>query len=202
MKGQINSHWVFSLIIAVLIPGFGSLKAQNKEAEKPKIEIKVNKEKDENGNVIRFDSTYSFSWQGENLSREQMDSIFQNFGMDHHFGDFFRNDFFNRDYFKDDFFGNDSLFSRFMDPFMNRDFFDNHPSDSLKPGIYDGFFPKSFMDHSSFDRMREMMENHQKEMMEYFNQFKSQRDSSTIEKPEIRKQNGKSTVRPAKIIKT
>lgn len=85
----------------------------------PKIDIKVNKEFDNNGNVIRYDSSYSYIYTYPNGSTEElnMDSIFNSFKpffFDHSFDiihDPF-NIFFNEDtlyqhhFFDDDFFMN------------------------------------------------------------------------------------------------
>ena len=56
---------VFSLLIC------NGLHAQTEEDPKnqklPQEKVTVNKEFDENGNMVRFDSTYVFSWSGDSL---------------------------------------------------------------------------------------------------------------------------------------
>lgn len=51
----------------------------SKEKIEPKIDYKVNKEYDENGNLIRLDSTYSYYYS--NIDKDAMinDSIFRKF---------------------------------------------------------------------------------------------------------------------------
>ncbi len=108
------------LISSVLL--LGSCNAQSDKSEtktkdkvEPKIDYKVNKVYDENGNLIRLDSTYTYYYS--NIDRDAMvnDSIFKSFNT------FFSNskgfiddDFFNEfldrdilegdDFFKEDFF--------------------------------------------------------------------------------------------------
>jgi len=87
------------------------------KGNQPKIDIKVNKEYDENGNIIRYDSSYSSSYfySNSDLTEKEMDSIMNSFKpfffdnysniLDHSFDRFFFNDslFFN-DFYRDDFF--------------------------------------------------------------------------------------------------
>ncbi len=47
--------------------------------KKPDERITVNKEYDDRGNLIRYDSIYSYSSSNSNLKMEAMDSIFKNF---------------------------------------------------------------------------------------------------------------------------
>lgn len=77
----------------------------------PKIDIKVNRQFDENGNVIGYDSTYSYSYS-DSLNTFLNDSLFQQFQI---FPESNLNEFINRP-----FFDIDSLFLK--DPF-----FRNHP---------------------------------------------------------------------------
>lgn len=85
----------------------------------PKIDIKVNKEFDDNGNVIRYDSSYSYIYTYPNGNTEElnMDSIFNSFkpfffdrGFDiihNPFNNFFDEDtFYQHHFFDDDFFMN------------------------------------------------------------------------------------------------
>jgi hypothetical protein len=87
----------------------------------PKVDIKVNKEFDRNGNVIRYDSTYTYIYTYPNGTKEtiNIDSVFNSFrpyffdkGMDlmqKPFIDFFESDsnfqqhFFDHDYFMNHF---------------------------------------------------------------------------------------------------
>lgn len=203
MQTHINFSWVFILIPALVFSSLNALRAQEKKENNPKIEIKVNKEKDDKGNVIRFDSTYSYSWHGENMNQESMDSIFNEFKMNGHFKEFFENDLFGSDFFDHDFFSHrDSLLSGFdFGDFFNDDFFGNQ-SDSLDAGIYDHFGISPFMGNSGFEKMQEMMKQHQERMMEYFEQFRNSHDSIMIDEPEIRKQNNIEPPTKGRVIKT
>lgn len=85
----------------------------------PKIDIKVNKEYDDNGNIIRYDSSYTYIYTYPNGNTEELniDSIFNRFRpyfFDHGFDvihdpfkSFFDKDtFYQRHFFDDDFFMN------------------------------------------------------------------------------------------------
>ena len=129
---------LFALSVIALF-AFGC-SAQNKEQQKEKIENKpqkswtVNKEFDENGNVIRYDSTYTWSYSNvegdlvnvnvdslmnsfKSYFNDQMPSIIGQDFMKPMMGDsllredFFSNNFFH-DRFKDDFFDVDKMFLR------------------------------------------------------------------------------------------
>jgi len=54
-------------IIPLLMCTLASTQAQqtDRKSKSPKEDIKVNREYDENGNLIRFDSLYSYSWSGD-----------------------------------------------------------------------------------------------------------------------------------------
>ncbi len=94
------------------------LEIQKDSLQKPKGNWKVNKEVDENGNIIRYDSIYSWSSSG-NIKGMESDSIFnqmqsmmqKRFSMlqSPRLNGFSENDsimkhFFSDDFFKDDFF--------------------------------------------------------------------------------------------------
>ena len=96
------------------------LEIQKDSLQKPKGNWKVNKEVDENGNIIRYDSIYSWSSSG-NIKGMESDSIFnqmqsmmqKRFSMlqSPRLNGFSENDsiikqFFSDDFFKDDFFSN------------------------------------------------------------------------------------------------
>ena len=109
---------------------------------------KVEKEMDENGNIIRYDSIYSWSSSGrhQNLGQQDLDSLLQSFGSFSHQGfpsmdgfDFpnsLRNDsLFLKGFFDDDFFQNGfnshfpdmESFQQQLDS-VQKYFFDRHPS--------------------------------------------------------------------------
>ncbi len=112
----------------------------------------VNKEMDENGNIIRYDSTYTWSYstiEGDSVN-VNVDSLMQSFQqyfddrMPSLFGDNFmapmlndsmlRHDFFSDDFFQrrfeDDFFDMDKMFER-MDSIRNQFFREKFPE--IKP---------------------------------------------------------------------
>jgi hypothetical protein len=82
---------------------------------KPRVDIKVNKQYDEKGNVIAFDSTYSTYYSNFKGDTVKMDSLFR--GFDRYFGNrhspIFNNEF-NDLFFRD---------STWAPDFFHRDFF-------------------------------------------------------------------------------
>jgi len=121
-------------------------KSESNVIEEPKGTWKVDKEFDENGNLIRYDSIYSWSSNSkfDNLSSADRDSLMQSF-KSRFFSDFskFENEGF------EDIFSNDSVFSNH---FFNDDFFDSN-------------FGKEFMD---IDRIRQQMIERQKQFLEKY----------------------------------
>ncbi len=128
--------------------------AQNSEPQKenkkntPNESWTVNKEMDENGNIIRYDSTYTWSYsniEGDSVN-VNVDSLMQSFQqyfddrMPSLFGENFmrpllgdsllRNDFFDDDFFRrrfeDDFFDVEKMFER-MDSIRNQFFKEKFP---------------------------------------------------------------------------
>lgn len=114
------------LILLFSLSGF----SQNKD-------VKVNKEYDEDGNLIRYDSTYVYSWSSDSTYHFPSDSSFFNFSnihemkkkmqeqMEHFLGrdssaiksfhhPFFSDDFFNKDFFDPEFFSKDSSQNNFF----------------------------------------------------------------------------------------
>ncbi|NPA37792.1 MAG: YnbE family lipoprotein [Chlorobi bacterium] len=86
----------------------------------PDINIKVNKEYDENGNLIRYDSTYTYVYSNIDGNIQLQDSIFNEF-MKHfndHFGisadPFFNDLFFTDSLLQYDFYKKDFFHDRFM----------------------------------------------------------------------------------------
>ena len=126
-------------------------KAETKESEgnvveQPKGTWKVDKEFDENGNLIRYDSIYSWSSNNkfDNLSSVDRDSLMQSFK-----SRFFTNysEFENQGF--EDVFSQDSLFSK---RFFNDDFFGSD-------------FGNDFMD---IDKIRQKMIARQKKFLEKY----------------------------------
>lgn len=69
----------FSLIILLALTACSYAQKEDNSNPKnqPKVHINVNKQLDENGNVIRYDSAYSWSWS--NFDSNVNDSIFAQF---------------------------------------------------------------------------------------------------------------------------
>ena len=120
--------------------------SDRKLVEKPKGSWKVNKEFDEDGNLIRYDSIYSWSSNGkfDNLSMVDKDSLMQSFK-----SRFFANysGFENEGF--ENVFSQDSLFSK---RFFNDDFFGSN-------------FGNDFMD---IDKLRQQMIARQKKFLEKY----------------------------------
>ncbi|WP_417213225.1 hypothetical protein [Bizionia sp.] len=120
--------------------------SDGKLVEQPKGTWKVDKEFDENGNLIRYDSIYSRSSNGkfDNLSVSDKDSLMQSFK-----SRFFTNysGFENEGF--EAIFSQDSLFSK---RFFNDDFFGSN-------------FGNDFMD---IDKLRQQMMARQKKFLEKY----------------------------------
>ncbi|WP_062052984.1 hypothetical protein [Aquimarina longa] len=130
---------------------------ENSIVEKPKGTWKVDKEFDENGNLIRYDSIYSWSSSSkfDDIASLDKDSLIQSF-KSRFFTNFskFENEGF------ENIFSQDSLFSNH---FFNDDFF-------ISP------FGKDFMD---IDKMRQQMIARQKKFLEkYQSEFIKPKDEN------------------------
>ncbi|MBL7913338.1 MAG: hypothetical protein JNJ41_19905 [Bacteroidia bacterium] len=120
---------------------------------KPKIDVKVNKQYDKNGKMIKYDSTYSYVYSGKSGKnmRADNDSIFNQFrsyfninssdlfekhNQNIFFNDsLFKYDFFNDDYFQKRFELNKDMFSQFfwqMDSLKGSFLKDNYPRQHIK----------------------------------------------------------------------
>jgi len=182
-------------IIILTICAINYTKAQNQEKSNnaPNEEIKVNREYDENGNLIKFDSLYSYSWSGDTTLLKSFPSPnLQNLFGDHlkffsdssiwgdsFFGDF--DQFFNRSFgsrndsillkkFGEEYFQpfqlkNDSIFRHF-DEFFG----------PLNPNKTDSISPKTLQNPfnttpQSMDEMMKMLQQQMKEMEEHHQKF-------------------------------
>lgn len=182
------------ITLLALIFGFQLIVMAQKSKSKdiaPKENSHVTREYDENGNLIKFDSVYSYSWSGDttylkSVSPENFPNPFGD-----HFGSSVDSTFFNN-FFFDDFdqsffspfsnkkdsimnrhgfsqhfknfqFKNDSIISNFSgnDDFFNP--FDENKSDSISSKTTTPFslHPKSM------DDIMKMLQQHMKEMEEY-----------------------------------
>lgn len=114
--------------LLILMPAI-SFAQDKKDKNLPKKDIKVNREYDEDGNLIRYDSTYVYSWSSDSTRNFIPDSTFwgkmdvkkmqeymnrffkrDSAGHDHFRHPFFSDDFFDRDFFNPQFFGRDFNF--------------------------------------------------------------------------------------------
>jgi hypothetical protein len=132
-------------------------KQENATKEEPKGSWKVDKEFDENGNLIRYDSIYSWSSNGKwndlkSLDKDSLLNSFESKFYKHfsHFGDegfedvFAQDSIFGKHFFNDDFFGS-NFGKEFMDIDMLRQkmverqkkFLEKYQSEFLKPKIED-----------------------------------------------------------------
>lgn len=115
-------------IVAISVTGCnGQQKNQNKEkqnANLPETDIKVNKEYDEDGNLIRYDSTYSYYYSNIAEDKTMQDSIFNAFR--EHFNDQY---FFSNRPFFEEFFFEDSLLHY---DFYKEDFFSKRFQHNMK----------------------------------------------------------------------
>ncbi|MGZ3749737.1 MAG: hypothetical protein ACXVPU_17175 [Bacteroidia bacterium] len=111
---------------------------QENSLAKPQIDVKVNKQYDHKGNIVKFDSTYSYFYSSPkgsmNLDNDSVFSSFRSFFeksypnlMDRRIN----NIFFNDSLFKYDFFNNDYFQKRFE---LNNKMFENmyKQMDSIK----------------------------------------------------------------------
>ncbi len=117
----------FYLFLLLITGSCTYAQTEETSSPKPKVQIKVNKETDEHGNIIRYDSTYVWSWSNMDSSGsyELNDSVFANFfdNRKNRFHLFFNDsDFFvpfsmpSFDFFEDDF----SFFDKQMEALMQR----------------------------------------------------------------------------------
>ena len=93
----------------------GKVKKETVDKNAPKTDIKVKKEYDKNGNLIRYDSTYSYFYSNILNDTLLRDSIFNNFK-----SKFNQNYFFSQKPYFNDFFFQDSLLKY---DFYRKDFF-------------------------------------------------------------------------------
>jgi hypothetical protein len=154
---------MFIAVLAIGCNGQEELKSAKKEAQKdkkenslnqPKISWDVKKDKDENGNIIRYDSTYT--WSYTNVEGDSMivgaDSVLQSFHsyFNENFPPIWNRSFtqplwedslFYQDFYRDDYFHNrwqqnyfemDKMFKR-MDSMRNQFFYDQYPGMLMPP---------------------------------------------------------------------
>lgn len=150
---------IYTLIIILMLPGIflaGKSVAQKKDKGQPDVKIDVKKEYDEKGNMVLYDSTYSWSWSG-NSDDMDLDSLLEKF---HHHLEIYN-------LYDDDFFPHAFMFPESPDSGRGSFF---GPEDStrswefgsdttLKNYFFDDFFNRNF---PSFDN---------EYLKEFFNDF-------------------------------
>ncbi len=118
----------------------------DKIASNPQTSVKVDKKYDDKGNLIRYDSTYSYYYSNVKNDRHASDSIFNNFRNAFNKKYFFSGDpYFNSLFFEDsllkyDFYSKDFFMNRFRNNMKKMDSL-FWGMDSLK----NSFFKKQFM---------------------------------------------------------
>jgi len=173
-----------------------SVLAQNKTPNSPKEDVRVNKEYDEKGNLIKFDSLYTYSWSSDttmlkSFSPKDFPELFGG-----HFGfpdsAFNGNSFFDGfdQFFTRPFNGTrDSILMKQFEPFSHfKDLHSPNDSTALNFNDLDNFFreyggikndsvPSKSPKHSfglqpkTMEEMMQMLQLHMKEMEEYHRQF-------------------------------
>jgi hypothetical protein len=161
--GNFNHKLLFLVLACFPYMGIGQEKSIN-----PDVKIDVRKEYDDNGNVIRYDSSYVYSWSSPSDGFSSWgsipDSLFSKFGG------------FDRMPFD-----NDSLFSRFFEDWR---IFPDNPTGSPHADFFHGFedffnqfggfndpFPQFFPFDSIDSNFGDLLEQHQRMMEEFWNGF-------------------------------
>ena len=91
---------LFSIAFMYLLTSILGQKSETK-SNSPKEDVRVNREYDEKGNMIKFDSVYTYSWSGDSTilksqSPEDYKNLFRN-----HFGNFSDSTFLGNSFFDD-----------------------------------------------------------------------------------------------------
>ena len=142
---------ILSLIITSCSFSQNNEKQLNANGNQPKINYKVNKQYDDKGNVIGYDSTYSYSFSDSINSLDHDTAIFHSFSFPN--GKFKGS--FNQQLFADSIFKND--------PFLNGGGFNNDPFSSFNANPFE-----------QMNNMMKQMEDLQKQMQQNFQQFQPQ----------------------------
>ena len=145
----------FCIALLALVFGFQlTMMAQKSKSSHatPKEDIQVNREYDENGNLIKFDSVYSYSWSGDTTLLKSITP--------ENFSDFFDDQFcFSPD---STFFGNflfDHFDKSFFSPFSNKKDSVMNRNDSY------------YLHQKSMNDMMKLLQQRMKEMEEHHLKF-------------------------------
>ncbi len=163
------------LILVLILSGMFSCQSQekkdretalktDKEITKPKGSWKVNREYDENGNLVGYDSTYTYSYNsvdGDTISSENMDEVITHFQQ-----------FLNQNGMSDQ--------SALMQSFFN----DSIPENAHF--FHGDLFSNHFKSGSIPQQIREMDSLHQQFLKENYPQFFEQQETEKTEKKETK----------------
>ncbi|PKQ65489.1 hypothetical protein BZG02_00330 [Labilibaculum filiforme] len=181
-----------TFIVLILLFSFTGFSQNKINKNKPNEDITVNKEFDKDGNLIRYDSTYIYSWHSDSIHSFTPDSAFYNFSdihemrkkmqeqMEHLFSrDSSENKQFHHPFFSDDFFGRDIFDSQF---FQNNFF----SMDSLHHDMLTEI-QKMIEEHNSFSKRNDLLkprnlDSLHNDFMEKQRRFFQQKDSIYQEK--------------------
>ena len=141
-------------IVAVLFSCTTMAQSKEEKKKNPKKEIRVNKQYDEQGNLIRYDSTFVYTWSSDTSRAHRLDSLPRNLQQLEQWQ-------LQMKQFMRQSFANDSLIKRLIPQSQwPNDFFFNTPDNE-----------KFFRD------FQKMMEDHMKSREEYFNKMRQHMDS-------------------------
>ena len=145
------------MLLSFLMGGCNGQKNQNEKSSKqiasidtlakPKVDVRVNKKYDDKGNLVQYDSTYSYFYSSPGFKNSiSSDSLFSNFKIplrnDYKglLDDNMNNIFFNDSLFKYDFYNNDYFSKRFQ---LNIQRFENmfKQMDSIKSDMFRQTYP-------------------------------------------------------------
>ncbi len=135
MKTKLTSMFIAVLILSSGCNGQETKKEKDRminnstliSANKPKEDIKVKKEYDKNGNLIRYDSTYTYYYSNIDGNKNVADSIFNNFrnifenSYPFSAKPYFENLFFEDSLLQYDFYKKDFFHDRFMQNMQRMD---------------------------------------------------------------------------------
>ncbi|WP_372750884.1 hypothetical protein [Labilibaculum sp.] len=154
------------LILLMSLSGF----SQNKDNKtEPNEDIKVNKEFDKDGNLIRYDSTYVYTWSSDSCYTSLPDSAFLNFSDIHKIRKKMQEQL-EQFYSKDS-----SKMKQFYHPFFSDDFFDNSPFDS--EFFQNDFYSEDSIPTDMFRQMEKMWEERKKYNREHNTEMRKNLDS-------------------------
>lgn len=191
----------------ILNPLFGQEK-EDQNSNKPEVKIDVQKEFDEQGNVIGYDSTYSWYWSGKEITNMNFDSIFESFHEDFdHWGDCFKRNHFEpfghfyhpgwqwNDLDSSLYSGLDQIFDKeFMDRFnFQTEHFPFHDSTIASFFDFEGFDQKFRKNQKDYlNRLKEYHEEHQQLIEKYFGEpFKENDQDIKYDQNKYSPKNGK-----------